>query len=269
MDMNACGVYALIIQTKNDKKIYIGSTFESFKSRLRRHLNMLKLGKHTNPYLQHLFNKYGIPEFRVIRICKSSEEAISFEQSLIDWIKPSQLINLGPAIPSPRLGAIVTKETRMKISRSLIGRPGRPHTLETRAKMSSIRKGIAPPQKTREAQIKALTGKKLSPEHRKKISEKNKQPEIFAKIIATRKGKPLNEEHKIKISQGNKGKIKSPETCAKLSKALTGKKLPSETRKKISIAHIGRFASQETKVKMSNARKAFCAKRKLEAKKEI
>lgn len=85
-------------------------------------------------------------------------------------------------------------------------------------------------------------------------------------------GRKLSEEHKEKISKSNKGKIKSAITRERLSRALmgkklslqhienlkishTGKKLPIEQRKKMSLAHKGHSVSSETKQKIGIANK--------------
>ena len=73
------------------------------------------------------------------------------------------------------------------------------------------------------------------------------------------KGKKLSEEHKKKISEANKGNIISEETRKKLSDAH--KNISEETRKKLSDAkkgnknHLGKHHSEETKNKLSEKSK--------------
>ena len=78
-------------------------------------------------------------------------------------------------------------------------------------------------------------GKRLSEEHKKKLSEANK-------------GKRLSEEHKKKIGEANKGKQLSEETRNKMSEAAKGKKFSDEHRRKLSESqkgkHIGNTASK-------------------------
>jgi group I intron endonuclease len=84
------------------------------------------------------------------------------------------------------------------------------------------------------------------------------------------KGKRLSDEHKRKISEaesGNKncnyGKPMSEEQKSKISKTLTGRKLPIETRVKLSTALIGNQRtlgykhSDKTKQRMREARKKY------------
>ena len=106
---------------------------------------------------------------------------------------------------------------------------------------------------------KAHKGKKLSEEHRIKISKNNtkfwlgkKHSEETKKKISeankgksynlSNKGKRFSEEHKKKISIAHKGKSKF---------WLLGRKHSMETRRKISLALIGKQMSEESKRKMS------------------
>ncbi len=89
---------------------------------------------------------------------------------------------------------------------------------------------------------RTLRGRKLSEEHKAKISKAHK-------------GKKLSEETRAKISKVHKGKKLSEETRAKLSEANKGKKLSEETRAKMSEAHKGKKLSEETRAKIGEARK--------------
>jgi len=138
--MQNYGVYALVFHTDNGEKIYIGSTAESFNKRLQQHLGLLRRGKHSNFHMQSLWNRYGTPMFHILEICNDQKTVSLQEQKWIDGTNPSEIINMGPAIPSPRLGATLSKEVRSRISASLMGRPGRPHTPESRANLSAAKK---------------------------------------------------------------------------------------------------------------------------------
>ena len=96
------------------------------------------------------------------------------------------------------------------------------------------------------------SGFTVSEETKKKMSEKMKGK------TAWNKGKKLSEEHKIKISEWKKGKHRSEETKQKISKGKKGKKLSDETRKKMSETHKGKTSgmkgkklSEETRKKLS------------------
>ena len=66
------------------------------------------------------------------------------------------------------------------------------------------------------------------------------------------RGKKLSAEHKRKISESNKGKIRSIETRKKYSEAKKGKKLSAEHKRKISESEKGRIFSVEEKQKLKD-----------------
>lgn len=99
-----------------------------------------------------------------------------------------------------------------------------------------------------ESEHKSLhhTGKTLSDETKKKISE-------------ARKGKPRSDETKMKISASNKGR---PGTMKGRTHSEKTKLKMSETKKGNNNSFYGHAHSEETKRKMSEACKAAWAKRK-------
>jgi hypothetical protein len=108
------------------------------------------------------------------------------------------------------------------------------------------------------------TGKRLSEEHKMKLSEARK-----GKYIGENNpnyGKKLSEEHRMKLSEAKKGekhpnygKKLSKETKRKIGKANAiankGRKHSEETRKKMSDAQKGKKYSEESLKKMSEAKK--------------
>ncbi len=68
------------------------------------------------------------------------------------------------------------EETRMKISKTLKGRPGHPQTEETRRKISETMKTKTVPEERRRRISETERGKKVSKETCKKISEARKKP---------------------------------------------------------------------------------------------
>jgi len=120
-------------------------------------------------------------------------------------------------------------ETRKKISKA---NTGKKHTLETKRKLSEIKKGKPRPD---------LVGKEFSEETRKKISKANKgNPSPM-------KGKKHTPEAKQKMSKSAKGRKDSEETKKKKSIAHNR----PETKRKNSEAHIGKKHSDESRRKMS------------------
>lgn len=92
----------------------------------------------------------------------------------------------------------------------------------------------------RERMSKAHKGKKLSPEHRKKIAEKGK-------------GRVFSEETRRKIGDSHRGIKMSDEAKKRMSEKAKGRIVSEETRKKISRAGKGRKFSNETIIKLRNA----------------
>ncbi len=70
-------------------------------------------------------------------------------------------------------------------------------------------------------------------------------------------GKKLSEEHRKKLSEALRGRVRTPEHSANLSRALRGKPKPATTRAKISASLMGRGHAQteETRKKISATRR--------------
>jgi len=123
---------------------------------------------------------------------------------------------------------------------------------ETKAKIRAAKMGANNP----------FFGKKLSDEHKRKISEGGKgrvqSEETRKKISDTQKGRVFTEEHRRKISDSSKGKKMSVETRKKMSGSRKGKKrkpFSEETRKKMSNAGKGREFSEEHCKRISESKK--------------
>lgn len=108
-------------------------------------------------------------------------------------------------------------------------------------------------EKCRKSQLKL--GKKISEEHKKRISQFNKGKivsletrEKIRKALTGIKRNPLSEEHRRKLSIAQKGHIcytlgrkRTEEEKRKVSEKLKGRKMSKETRNKMSLAQSGKY----------------------------
>lgn len=70
-------IYA--IQCKVNNKIYIGQTI-NYKSRIKYHKDFLRKNKHTNPYLQEDYNKYGASSFIFYKLEDNVPNGLNLER---------------------------------------------------------------------------------------------------------------------------------------------------------------------------------------------
>jgi hypothetical protein len=105
--------------------------------------------------------------------------------------------------------------------------------------------GTIKSESTREKLRKAHIGKKLTKEHREKMSKSLKGR------ISPRKGVKLSEETKQKIKDKRKLQIITNEHKNSMRKAMIGRKFTNEWKEKISKANTGKKLSEEAKKKIS------------------
>ena len=105
------------------------------------------------------------------------------------------------------------------------------------------------------------TGKHLSDETRRKISEaeKGENAPMYGRTgeNAPMYGKHHSEEIRRKISESHKGKHHTDDARKKMSESHKGKKFSEETRRKMSESHKGKTMSEESRRKMSEAKKGL------------
>lgn len=206
-----------VIENKVNQKLYVGQTTKSVIDRWKAHV---KDHKRCNYVFYKAMRKYGIDAFCIKCSFKlnSKEEMNELESFLIEEFNTMNPNGYNmTAGGEGRPGAIVTDETRLKISNSLKGKMagiknpmfGVRFSDERRMKISESRKGKIISDETREKMSAAQSGEKnhlygvkgeanplfgikRSDEFRKKVSEGSK-------------GKVFSEEHRRKISE-SKGK---------------------------------------------------------------
>lgn len=222
------GIYKILCAT--NKKCYIGSTVNLFM-RWNSHCNELRRNRHANQHLQRAWNNYGeiAFTFEVIEEC-STDTLLEREQYWLEKIKPydhSIGFNIALHADSP-----------------MRGRKVKPHSIETRTKISNSHKGM-----------------KASPEARIRMSlfqkRKNVSEETRAKQSVAHKGRKRSPEEITKSVAANTGQKRTPETCANISKSLKGRKCSPEAIAKSAAARTGLKRSVEANIKtgISNSKR--------------
>lgn len=211
-------------------KLYVGSTM-NYSKRLRTHLWALKRGDHCNVKLQRSYNRHKRLLCGILERVERVHDLIAREQHWIDLLEAASLeggLNISPTAGST-LGKSCKPETRQKIGAANRGRknpnagkPGKPHTLEARMKMSAAR-----------------LGRKFTPEHcaRKADAQRGSKNHRFGKP-GTMAGRHHSIESRKLISEKAKGRIMSLESRAKISAATKGLKRSLEARARISAGKI-------------------------------
>lgn len=184
-----------ITNMANDK-YYIGSA-DSFARREWQHKYDLRRGVHKNPRLQAAWNKYG-PDMFVFEVIEEVPEGggqlAAEEKWLKDHVGKPECYNINPSAELPRLGVVLTQETKQNISRGRKGKhAGKEHYRYGRTVSEEMRKKIGDTQRGKPKG----EGRKVSPEGLAKIR---------ANIEAGRShmhwlGKKHSEESRLKMSR--------------------------------------------------------------------
>lgn len=205
--MTFSGIYKICSKTHPDR-CYIGSAVDMYRRR-REHLSYLKGNKHFSKKLQFHYNKYGKDdlEFFVVSVC-DREDLFDVEQRFLDSCKP--YFNTS-TLAKVFLCAHQNEETRLKISRSKLGKKRPPFSEEAKKNMSVAHSGSR----------NYMFGKHHSDETRRKIGDKSR-------------GRIQSEESRKKGGLARRGRVVSIETRQKLSIAKKGVKKTLEARMKMS-----------------------------------
>lgn len=222
------GIY--VIRNKIDNKIYVGSSID-VNGRLSQHKKYLIRNKHPNSHLQNAWNKHGGDNF----IFKLRE--LSLKKCLIKkeqfWIDKYRSYNrkYGYNIAPRADRTEVSDETRKKQSERLIGIAPLPvgwhHSKESKSKIS-----------------KSLLGRKAKPftvEHRKKIGDRVRGKN-FEELYGSKKSTDIRERQSVSgIKRYNSKKGKKFRAWLRLSDIKKyGKKKASEIRNKRNKSNLGK-----------------------------
>jgi len=181
-------------------KAYIGQSI-NIKRRWVDHRTRLKHNKCLgNPYLQNMYNKYGLAgmKFIVLENCLK-EELSAREAHWILQIDQELRLNLAGVGEFPEAKEVTIAKTSSNI--------GKKRSEETKKRISE-----------------ALKGKTKSQEHREKLSRASKEAssrlEVKKRMAEAQLGKKHSEETRKKISEAGKGRVQSEETKKKRAESM-------------------------------------------------
>ena len=218
----AAGIYA--IENTSDGKRYVGSAVNTTK-RWKDHLRLLGQGCHHSKHLQRAWDRSGGTGFRllVLLVCDRSR-LVFYEQRAID----------GYHSADDRYGYNISPLAGSQL--------GFRHSPETRSHLADLKRG-----------------RKLSPEHKARISESGKQryrddPGLLAKQSKWLRGRPVSQETRDKIARLQIGRKHSPERIFKNSESHKGIKQSEETIAKRAATLRLVFQKPEVKARLSRAK---------------
>jgi group I intron endonuclease len=157
------GIYS-ITNTLNNK-VYFGSA-KNISRRWLEHQKDLEDNTHSNKHLQRAYNKKTKLEYKILFYCDVSN-LLFYEQKLLDqnWDNGVSCYNICKLAGS-MLGFRHSKETKDKMSRERLGKPGKPHTEQTKQALSTYRAGK---QVSNETKCKMSNSRGNNPTHSKLI----------------------------------------------------------------------------------------------------
>ena len=206
------------ITNKINQKSYIGLTTRSLRQRWSEHCSAARKG--SQKVIHKAIQKYGSDNFSVDVIDCSSKTLEELFQKEKDYIKIYESFNTGKGYNCTDGGDffVMSSEERLKRSKRLLGRrlsedvkrkiseTKRKYptiiTDEYRAKISKASTGRVFSPESIEKRVQKLRGQKRNDEQKRKMGIKNI-------------GRKLTEEHKKKISESGKNKTNKPFTMFK------------------------------------------------------
>lgn len=139
------GIYC--ITNLINQKIYIGSTFTSFKERWSTHIKKLRSNSHPNQHLQNAFNKYGEENFKfsIVEVILDEKLILEREQHYINALHCCDK-SKGYNIEADVTKHSVSEETKIKISNTLKEKYASGELTPTGYNVGGWNKGIKCPQ---------------------------------------------------------------------------------------------------------------------------
>ena len=220
------GIYAIVHLATGRK--YLGSAM-NVGDRWIQHQTRLTLKRHHSVALQRAWDKYGADAFafRVLLEC-DPKNLLFYEQRGFDAWRPEFNCN---KTAGSMFGYRFSDESKLKMAaaaRRTRNRLGKPHTEESKRKISEAKRGR---------------------------SNGPHSPETRAKIGARHKGRIISPEQRAKISRTLTGLKQSAETIEKRAAKLRGRKMPPGFAEAQAARMRGRKLSAETIEKIRQSRR--------------
>jgi group I intron endonuclease len=227
---------------KLTNKVYIGQTIKTLEERKSAHIARMTFG--SNYYFHNALRKYGTDNFEweiLHENIQTKEEADEIEIEEIIKFKATDKnngYNLATGggggdtfVNNPR-----KEEIREHLRKINTGKKMSKEAIEKRIKTIKDNGTFA-------GSNNPMFGKKLTQEHRDKISSSSKHisPKTNGKTLEDVYGVEKANDIKNKISVGNKGRVFTKEHRDKIGEFNRGKKLSNETKEKISKSNKGKL----------------------------
>jgi group I intron endonuclease len=115
--IDVCGLYKIV--NKVTGQCYVGQS-QRCKKRLTEHFRLLRWKKHTNPHMQHAYNKYGAENFygSIEVECQNLEELDALEEAFLKgnaWFEEPTVYNIADFAKAPMRGKTHSEEVRERI----------------------------------------------------------------------------------------------------------------------------------------------------------
>jgi len=204
-----------LVRNKVNGKGYVGQTVGNLPKRRREHL--CEAGRGSKCPIHAAIRKYGKESFSWKTIMECDDEDDLNESEIVSIKALRTLAPDGYNLEEGGNNARTSEETKQK--------------------MREAKLGWKPTVKSKEKNRQAHLGRKLSEEHKRKISEALKGSQKHKESC---QGRKLSEEHKRKISEGHKKSTLSRENIRRVSESNRGRKRSLKTRKKMRIAQLRR-----------------------------
>jgi hypothetical protein len=174
---------------------YVGSTKVGYKKRFKQHLT----GHGRAPLLWDKILQLGKEAFHISLLESSVDDRFQSERG---WYEYHMVQGVGQSLNSRRPGEYPehTLESRAKLSAIRKGKPGTPHTDAWKLERSQARKGYVVLEETKEKISATLTGRTLTPEHcavLQALMTSERRVQIGDKL----RGRKLPSEHRDKVIQ--------------------------------------------------------------------